>query len=495
MCLFSTCDAPCRLAACAGGETYPHMIATHRSSSLYAPQRDHNHAKSPSMLSHQNRPQFLHPPLSKFRTYHLSMKIFTKGRVIGSVVLLALVALIYGGYQLQNKMGGGGEEKPRYKTADVDRGSIVQFVTATGTLNPVGIVNVGTQVSGTVSELNADFNDRVKKDQVLLKIDPTLLQAAIKQTTASLGASRAQLTLADSTHNRNNKLVTQGFLSAATLEQSRQALDAAKSQLQVNEAQVERARADLANSVIRSPIDGVIIKRSADLGQTVAASFQTPNLFTIARDLKKMQIDTNVSEADIGLLKEGQAVRFVVDAFPERDFEGKVRQFRLSANVQQNVVTYNVVIDVDNPEETLKPGLTAQVRIITSNKPEALRIPTSALRYRPSDFEVAMDSMKKSALGKKDDAKDQKKDAKKEDASNADNTDELGLRTKTGERLYRVYKIIAPKDGDLNKQHTAEAVDVVIGIANSKFTEIVKGPLQAGDKVVVRSLLADPTKQ
>jgi HlyD family secretion protein len=415
------------------------------------------------------------------------MKLFTKGRLIGVAVILGLAALLYGGYALQNKIGGGSDEKPRYKTAEVDRGSIVQFVTATGTLNPVGLVNVGTQVSGTVSEISADFNDRVKKGQVLLKIDPTILEATIKQATASLGAARAQVTLTESTHARNTKLVTQGFLSAATLEQSRQALDAAKSQLQVNEAQIERAKADLANSIIRAPIDGVIIKRSADLGQTVAASFQTPNLFTIARDLKKMQIDTNVSEADVGLLKDGQAVRFVVDAFPDRDFDGKVRQFRLSANVQQNVVTYNVVIDVDNPEELLKPGLTAQVRIITSNKPEALRVPTAALRYRPSDFEIAMDETKKKLRGEKNNKDDEKKDEKKEGAAaNVDNTDELGLRTKTGERLYRIYKMEG-KD--------AKPVDVVIGIANSKFTEIVKGPLQAGDKVVVRSLMADPTKQ
>ncbi len=384
---------------------------------------------------------------------------------------------------------GAPDDKPRYKTADVDRGAIVQFVTATGTLNPVGLVNVGTQVSGTVSELNADFNDRVKRGQVLLKIDPTLLQAGVKQMTASLNAARAQLTLAESNYNRNAKLVEQGFISSATLEQLRQALDAAKAGTDMNRAQLERAQADVNNSVIRSPIDGVIIKRTADLGQTVAASFQTPNLFTIARDLKEMQIDTNVSEADVGLLKAGQAVRFVVDAFPERDFEGKVRQFRLSPNVQQNVVTYNVVIDVANPEELLKPGLTAQVRIITSNKPEALRVPTAALRYRPSDYEVALDKMKSGLLGKKADEKADKKDDKKSSGAvvESDSTDELGLRTKLGERLYRVYKVI--------DSQRSEPIDVVIGVANSKYTEVVKGPLQAGDKVVVRSLLADPSKQ
>ena len=423
----------------------------------------------------------------------LPMNISPRDRKVIIWLVVGLVVLGGVGFAIQSKLTGG-EEKPRYKTAEVDRGSIVQFVTATGTLNPVALVNVGTQVSGTVSEVNVDFNDRVKRGQVLLKIEPTLLQAVIKQTEAQLEASRAQLVLADSSYNRNAKLVNQGFLSAAALEQSRQSLDSARAQVKVNEAQLERAQADLANSIIRSPIDGVIIKRTADPGQTVAASFQTPNLFVIARDLTKMQIDTNVSEADVGLLKSGQPVRFVVDAFPQRDFEGKVRQFRLAANVQQSVVTYNVVIDVDNPDELLKPGLTAQVRIITANQPDALRVPTAALRYRPSDFEVAMDAMKKKLSGgsKKDEKKDEKKVDKKTEATE-DTTDELGLRSKSGERLFRLYKAIEAKEP--GKQPEAEPVDVVIGLSNSKYTEIVKGPLKAGDKVVVRSLLADPTKQ
>ena len=421
--------------------------------------------------------------------YHLpEVKLSTKRGIIGTIIILAVAAMAWGGLALQKKIAAG-DDKPRYKSADADRGSIVQFVTATGTLNPVALVNVGTQVSGTVSELNVDFNDRVKRGQVLLKIDPTLLQAVINQNVASLNAARAQFTLADSNYHRNAKLVNQGFISVAALEQLRQTLDAATAQVQVSEAVLERARADMANSIIRSPIDGVIIKRTADLGQTVAASFQTPNLFVIARDLKKMQIDTNVSEADVGLLKDGQAVRFIVDAFPDRDFDGKVRQFRLAANVTQNVVTYNVVIDVDNPDELLKPGLTAQVRIITANKPDALRIPTSALRYRPSDFEIAMDAVKKKLMGQKTD----KPADTKEKPVTEDSTDELGLRTKTGERLYRIYKLVEAKIP--GQQAEALPVDVVIGVSNNKYTEVVKGPLAAGDKVVVRSLLADPAKQ
>jgi HlyD family secretion protein len=418
------------------------------------------------------------------------MKLFPRDRKTIIFVIIGIAVLAGAAFAIKAKFSGG-EEKPRYKTADIDRGSIVQFVTATGTLNPVALVNVGTQVSGTVSEVNVDFNDRVKRGQLLLKIEPTLLQAVIKQTEAQLEAAKAQFVLADSNYNRNAKLVNQGFISAAALEQLRQTLDSARAQVKVNEAQLERARADLANSIIRSPIDGVIIKRTADPGQTVAASFQTPNLFVIARDLTKMQIDTNVSEADVGLLKSGQPVRFVVDAFPARDFEGKVRQFRLAANVQQSVVTYNVVIDVDNPDELLKPGLTAQVRIITANQPDALRVPTAALRYRPSDFEIAMDAIKKKMLGGGKDG--DKKDEKKAEATSEDTTDELGLRTKTGERLYRLYKLGEAKAP--GQPAEAEPVDVVIGLSNSKYTEVVKGPLKAGDKVVVRSLLADPTKQ
>ncbi|MBL8514132.1 MAG: efflux RND transporter periplasmic adaptor subunit, partial [Betaproteobacteria bacterium] len=208
------------------------------------------------------------------------MKLSPRDRKVIIWLVVGLVVLGGAGFALKAKFTGG-EEKPRYKTAAADRGPIVQFVTATGTLNPVALVNVGTQVSGTVSEVNVDFNSRVTRGQVLLKIEPTLLTAVIKQTEAQLEASRAQLVLADSNYARNAKLVQQGFLSAAALEQSRQSLDSARAQVKVNEAQLERAQADLANSIIRSPIDGVIIKRTADPGQTVAASFQTPNLFVI----------------------------------------------------------------------------------------------------------------------------------------------------------------------------------------------------------------------
>jgi HlyD family secretion protein len=230
------------------------------------------------------------------------------------------------------------------------------------------------------------------------------------------------------------------------------------------------------NSVIRSPIDGVVTKRSVDVGQTVAASFQTPELFTIAQDLKKMQIFSNVSEADVGLVREGQAVRFVVDAYPDREFDGKVEQFRLNPNNQSGVVTYNIVIGVDNAEEQLKPGMTAQTRIVVSSKQNVVRIPSAALRFRPDEDELA----------KKDAKKDDKKDGKKEEPKKAADPNDDGALSnlKAGARLFRVYTV---GEKNVPKPH-----EVTIGIANTRFTEMVTGDIKPGDALITRALGANP---
>jgi HlyD family secretion protein len=327
------------------------------------------------------------------------MTIFTKKRVAIAAILLAVAAAAAA--YVQSK------KEPvipplRYRVADVDNGNITQTVTATGTINPVALINVGSQVSGTVIELNADFNDRVKKGQVLLKLDPTIFNAQIGQGEASLASAQASLRLAQANFERNERLVAQNYVSGLSLDQSRRELDVAKANIKLAQAQLARFQADLNNSVIRSPIDGVVIKRTIDLGQTVAASFTTPNLFQIARDLTKMQIDTSVSEADVGALKPGQRARFVVDAYPDREFDASMRQFRLAANVLQNVVTYNVVLDVENKEELLKPGMTAQVRLVVGNRSNVLRIPTAALRFRLSDEEIEREKKKQKELDKQE---------------------------------------------------------------------------------------------
>jgi HlyD family secretion protein len=247
-------------------------------------------------------------------------------------------------------------------------------------------------------------------------------------------------------------------------------MDVARANVQLAEAQLDRARADLNNSVIRSPIDGVIIKRTIDLGQTVAASFNTPNLFQIARDLTKMQIDTSVSEADVGALKDGLPARFVVDAYPDREFHATMRQFRLAANVVQNVVTYNVVLDVDNKDEMLKPGMTAQVRLVVANRPNVLRIPTTALRFQLPEEE-------QEKLRKKEKAKGDVKQVAYKPAPD----DDLAFRTANETaRMFKVYR--------LDAMNQPQPVDIRVGLSNFRYTEVLSGGLKAGDQVVTRAL-------
>jgi HlyD family secretion protein len=397
------------------------------------------------------------------------MKIFTKRRVLvaGALLVAGAAAFAYTRHSSEPKT-----PPLKYRASAVDTGSITHTVTATGTINPVALVNVGSQVSGTVVELSADFNDRVKKGQVLLKLDPTIFNAQVGQARASLASAQASLRLAQASFERNKQLVAQNFVSSLALDQSRRELEVARANGQLAEAQLARALADLNNSVIRSPIDGVIIKRTIDLGQTVAASFNTPNLFQIARDLTKMQIDTSVSEADVGALKDGLPARFVVDAYPSREFNATMRQFRLAPNVVQNVVTYNVVLDVDNKDELLKPGMTAQVRLVVDNRPKAVRIPTAALRFR---------------LSEEDQEKERKALAAKTARQPADGAvvpppeDDLAFQN-TGEtaRMFKVYKLDAK-----NEPHP---VDIRIGLSNFRYTEVVSGDLEVGERVVTRSM-------
>jgi HlyD family secretion protein len=401
------------------------------------------------------------------------MKLFTKKRVVVAAILLAVGA----GAIAYAKRDAKPEVPPlKYRVSAVDTGSITHTVTATGTINPVALVNVGSQVSGTVVELKADFNDRVKKGQVLLKLEPTIFNAQVGQARASVASAQASLRLAQASFERNKQLVAQNFVSSLALDQSRRELDVARANQQLANAQLERALADLNNSVIRSPIDGVIIKRTIDLGQTVAASFNTPNLFQIAQDLTKMQIDTSVSEADVGALKDGLPARFVVDAYPNREFNATMRQFRLAPNVVQNVVTYNVVLDVDNKDELLKPGMTAQVRLVVDNRPKALRIPTAALRFRLSEDEQEKER-KALAAGK---AKESAKGAvppPPEDDFAAQGTGETA-------RLFKVYK--------LDAKNEPKPVDIRIGLSNFRYTEVVSGDLKAGERIVTRSLAPAP---
>src|ERR1700730_7175568 len=273
----------------------------------------------------------------------------------------------------------------QFQTATVTRGSITQAVTATGTLNPVVNVQVGSQVSGNIAKLFADFNSDVKAGQVVAQIDPVLFQAAVTQAEGDLATAQAGLELAKLNATRTQQLFTKKNSSQADLDQAIATLHQSEANVKIKQGALDKAKADLEHCAITSPVDGVVISRNVDVGQTVAASLQAPVIFQIANDLTKMQIDSNVAEADVGVLEVGQDVDFTVDAFPMRTFHGKVVQVRNAPITVQNVVTYDTVIGVSNPDLKLKPGMTANVSIMIAYRDDVLQIKNAALRYRPPD--------------------------------------------------------------------------------------------------------------
>lgn len=336
----------------------------------------------------------------------------------------------------------------QYKTALVDRGPITSIVTATGTVNPVVSVQVGSQVSGKITQLMADFNSVVTKGHVLATIDPQPFQARVSQARASLKSGRGNLAKAKNMVNqrkleldRMTTLLRQQFVSQADLDLAATNFRDAKAQVEVAQAQVDQAVATLASAeldlgytMIYSPVNGIVVSRNVDVGQTVAASFQTPTLFVIAQNLTQMQVDTNVSESDIGGVAEGKPANFRVDAYPKQFFEGAVTQVRNAPISIQNVVTYDVVITVDNRELKLKPGMTANVTIVTDKKDNPLRVPNGALRFRMPAVTV-------------------------------------------DRKVTQVWVM------DQGKQ--VRQMAVTTGIADSLFTEVTEGTLKEGDTVIL----------
>jgi HlyD family secretion protein len=293
-----------------------------------------------------------------------------------------IIALLIIAAVLRQCRNGGAAN---YQTATITRGPITQAVTATGTLNPVVNVQVGSQVSGNIAKLFVDFNSEVKAGQVVAQIDPVLFQATVTQAEGDLANAQAALELAKVNATRMQELFTRKTSSQADLDQAMANLHQAEANVKIKQGALDRARADLEHCTITSPIDGVVISRSVDVGQTVAASLQAPVIFAIANDLTKMQIDANVAEADVGVVKVDQNVDFTVDAFPMETFHGKVVQVRNAPITVQNVVTYDTVIGVSNPDLKLKPGMTANVSIIVAHKDDVLQIKNAALRFRPPD--------------------------------------------------------------------------------------------------------------
>jgi HlyD family secretion protein len=375
---------------------------------------------------------------------------YRKTWVIAGFLALAVLAAVGIAWWLSSANG-----TISYTTAPVTRGAVTRTVTATGTVNPVLTIIVGTYVSGVIQDLSCDYNTQVKRGQICAKIDPRPYQTVVDQNRANLTAAKAQvekskvsLTYAQLTYDRMARLGQTDAVSKDSVDNAKNLYDQARAQVGVDEADIALHEAQLATAQVNldytnivSPVDGTVVSRNVTMGQTVAASFQTPTLFLIATDLTKMQVDTNVSESDIGGVDEGNKATFTVDAFPKRTFEGVVSQVRQSPQTVQNVVTYDVVIDVDNSDLALKPGMTAATQTIIDQRDNVVRVPNQAIRYSPGGSPVANNS---SRGGKAPQA--------------------------------QVWVL---------RDEEPVAIPVVAGLDDDNFTEIVKGELKPDDRVIV----------
>lgn len=380
------------------------------------------------------------------------------------------IGLAIGGYVFFN-----GERKVpvHYRTAAVERGPVISIVSATGTINPVVLVEVGTQVSGMIKALHVDFNSRVKAGETVAVIDAEPFKARREQAASNLevarsnvARSKADLAQRKRELERVQSLLPQQFVAQNDVDVALTGYQSAEAQLRVAEAQVKQATAalnaaeqELKYTVIRSPIDGIVVARNVEVGQTVAASFATPNLFLIALDLTKMQVNTNVSESDIGGMTEGQEAVFTVDAYPGESFTGTIRQVRLAPINVQNVVTYNVVVGVDNTDLRLKPGMTANVSIIVAQNDKALKVPNAALRFRPPLSEITRPEVQINGA--------------------TASVVAGGSVLKSDESLTQkgVWKV--------TENDSLAQIPVQTGISDGVATEILSGDLKEGDKVVI----------
>jgi HlyD family secretion protein len=356
----------------------------------------------------------------------------------------------------------------QYRTQVVEKGDVSQTVSANGTINPVTLVSVGTQVSGTVKKLYVDFNSKVKKGQILLELDDSLLAAQLHQSEANLESAKASLDLATANEKRTRDLFALEYVAQQDLDTAVQAKKSAEAQLASARAQMQKDRANLSYSVIRSPVSGVVVDREVDVGQTVAASLQTPTLFKIAQDLSKMQIDSNFAEADIGGIRVGQKVRFTVDAFADRRFQGEVKQIRLNPTTVSNVVTYDVVVNVNNPEKILLPGMTAYVNIAVAERKDVLLVPNAALRYKPAEIDIQKLPSNPST------APNPGKNPGKDSGSRSG--DSPGGKDKRDTYAGNVYVL---ENGKL------KPVSVTLGITDNRYTEIAGGQLKEGDQIAI----------
>ncbi len=341
--------------------------------------------------------------------------------VAAGVLLLGLAAWFWLGR-------AGGEESP-YRLATVERDDLEAIVSATGKLNAVTTVQVGTQVSGQIQEILVDFNERVKQGELIARIDPILQQQAVQDAQAGLERNQAEIEQAQREFDRNRQLFERKVLTEIEFNNARYALAVARANVKSAQVALERARRNLAYTSIYAPIDGIVVERNVNVGQTVAASLNTPQLFLIANDLAHMQILASVDESDIGMIAENQPVRFSVQAYPNESFDGRVQQVRLQSTTTENVVNYTVVVGVDNPSGKLLPGMTATVEFITGSARDTLLVPNAALRFRPTEAMVAEMRAARSAQGGGEEGREQRR---RERGDGATNSGDNGARGDAG---------------------------------------------------------------
>jgi HlyD family secretion protein len=389
------------------------------------------------------------------------------------IIVSAIIVVAAGGFWFFHR---GTDDGPQYQTAAVERGDLTQTVTATGTLNPVVNVTVGSQVSGIITKLYVDYNSIVQSNEVIAEIDPSTYEATVEQVQANLSNARANLELQQVQAQRSANLFTNKLISSSDYDTAIATLHEAEATVKIQEASLSNATANLGYCKIRSPVDGVVISRSVDLGQTVASSFNTPTLFQIANDLTKMQIDTAVDEADIGGVKEGQNVDFTVDAYPNRTFTGVVTQVRNAPTTVNNVVTYDTVIGVTNADYSLKPGMTASVSIVVAQNNDVLEIPNAALRFQP----VNMDEVETNAASTTGVQNTNNENGEQPGNRKRKRGGWAGHQPGGHSTVHTVYVLVNDSTG---KNSRLKTVEVKTGITDNINTEVLSG-LKEGDEVV-----------
>ncbi len=414
------------------------------------------------------------------------LKQLSRGRLIGLIAIVIVVLFFL------YRCTVGGEAAPEYQTAAAAKSHVVSRVSTSGSLQAVVTVDVGSQVSGRIQALYADFNSKVTQGERIAKIDPSLFQAAVVQSQANVMAARANVTRLEVTAEdaerqatRASEVFAQKLISeterdnaVATARAARASVEQAKAQLAQSQAALEQARTNLQYTDILSPTDGVVISRAVNVGQTVAASLQAPVIFTIAQDLAKMEVHTNVAESDIGRLKPGMRVSFTVDAYPGEPFRGSIRDIRNAPQIVQNVVTYDAVIDVANDDLKLKPGMTATVSVITDRRTDVLAVPNAALRFRP---DTAAPAARENAQGGQAAGQEAQGARRADRGSGGDG--EPGPAAAVSRTVY----VLADGKPVPRQVH--------VGITDGRVTEITGGELKEGDNVIVSVAGQNPNQR